>query len=237
LGASYLPTTDPDRLFHYFGIRLPCPVNSGDVRAGCGAPIFRRSKRGSTLEREACIGVFGLTANWTHGPLAEPGPLEPRGSLGTDPPRPRDSWSLGRRCVVPADAIYEIRLGAAGALERWRIRRRDGRPFGVAAIWSEWLDDPDGLMPPTFAMLTVRARDHAATHFRAAAANGETPRMVAILEEDAYDAWLEAPLLTSQTVLNRKPGAPLVAEQARDDDGPTAGDATAPRSDGPRGKR
>ncbi len=197
MGMSYVPTTDPERFFAYFGVTLPWVLEPGDARAGSDAPFIRRANRDSTLAREACLGVFGL---------------ESQLDREDDPPRVRGAHSFSRRCVVAADAVYELRREGSDVVA-WRIERSDDRPLGIAGIWDTWTA-PSGLEIVTFAMLTVKSRHFGA--FQPAATSDDTPRVVAILEDDAYDAWLEAPLLTQSAVLSRNPDAPLVATPLRD---------------------
>ena len=42
--------------------------------------------------------------------------------------------AAGRRCLVVVDGFYEWR-GQKGKREPFHFRRRDGRPFGLAAVW------------------------------------------------------------------------------------------------------
>ena len=208
--TSYLPTCDPERLFLHFGVTLGETVAAGDAVPGSPAPVIRRVNSTSTLERQLCLGMLGLVPPWAREVPPEHRPASARDSIDEHATL-HAAWRMGRRCVVPADAVYEQRWEEGRAV-RWRIRRRDGRPMGIAGVWDEWID-PAGFEVVAFAMLTVKARNHPV--FRPICTiPGELPRMVAILKEDGYDAWLEGPLLTGRAVLNRDPSAPLVAEPA-----------------------
>jgi len=47
---------------------------------------------------------------------------------------------LRRRCVVPMNSFFQ--KNSSG--KRYAISRRDGEPFGVAGIWENWRNPPDG---------------------------------------------------------------------------------------------
>ena len=101
----------------------------------------------------------------------------------------RDAWRRGRRCVIPAEAIYEPNWETGKAV-RWRISHRDGLPMGIAGLWGSWRA-PDGRDVLSFTMLTINADEHALMkRFHKV---GDEKRMVVILNEADYDAWLGSP--------------------------------------------
>src|SRR5208282_4909424 len=62
-----------------------------------------------------------------------------------------------RRCLIPSDGYYEWRP-AAGRKQPYFIYRRDGRPFGLAAIAESWMG-PNGEELDTVAIVTAAASE------------------------------------------------------------------------------
>ncbi len=71
----------------------------------------------------------------------------------------KDSWKNGRRCVILADSFDEP-CWESGKNEWWRFRRANGRPWALAGLWGEWLDQSTGELVPSFTMITVNANLH-----------------------------------------------------------------------------
>jgi putative SOS response-associated peptidase YedK len=61
---------------------------------------------------------------------------------------------LERRCIVPADAIFEWQTGASGKKVKYEIAIPGRRPFGMAGAWKRWLNPKTHQWEPTFAVLT-----------------------------------------------------------------------------------
>jgi len=70
-----------------------------------------------------------------------------------------------RRCLIPADG-YTSGRRAAGGKRPFFIHRRDGRPFGLAALAETWIG-PNGEELDTVAIITAPAGpDLAVLHHR-----------------------------------------------------------------------
>jgi len=91
------------------------------------------------------------------------------------------------------------------------VARKDGRPMGIAGLWG-WWRGPDGREWLSFTMLTINADEHPI--FNRLHRPGEEKRMVVILDEADYDAWLEAPLAQLDAFLKPYPAELLQAEPA-----------------------
>lgn len=97
-------------------------------------------------------------------------------------PSYRDAWRLGRRCIIPSDAFYEPDWRSGKAVPT-RICRVDGKPMGLAGIWTGWRA-PDGQIVRSYSMLTINADDHPLMNqFHKPQ---DEKRMVVILPEDRY---------------------------------------------------
>jgi putative SOS response-associated peptidase YedK len=99
-----------------------------------------------------------------------------------------------RRCIVPADAFYEWKPARAGASSRrpprqpFLIHRSDGQPLAFAGLWEIWRDpavsgddEPEAWLR-TCTIVTTRANPSLAPIH---------DRMPVVLDEDAWDPWLD----------------------------------------------
>ena len=78
-----------------------------------------------------------------------------------------------------------------------RIARSDGQPLGITGLWQPW-KSPEGNWIQSFTMLTINADSHPIFNQLHRPDPKRTPdkqdkRMVVILPEEAYGAWLDAP--------------------------------------------
>lgn len=74
-------------------------------------------------------------------------------------PTYREAWSKGQRCIIPAMSFDEP-CWETGKNVWWRFRRQDGLPWGLAGLWSTWIDLATGEIVESYTMLTVNADDH-----------------------------------------------------------------------------
>ena len=100
----------------------------------------------------------------------------------------RHAWLDGQRCIVPMMAFIEEDWRSGKAVPT-RIARVDGKPMGVAGLWESWTG-ADGETIVSYTLLTLNANNHALiSRYQQP---GNEKRMLAILNEGAYDAWLSA---------------------------------------------
>jgi putative SOS response-associated peptidase YedK len=71
----------------------------------------------------------------------------------------RQAWARGQRCLIPAMA-YDEPCWETGSNVWWRFRRRDGQPWMLAGIWSEWVERDTGEVVPSYTMLTTNCDGH-----------------------------------------------------------------------------
>lgn len=122
----------------------------------------------------------------------------------------RDFWRHGQRCIVPVESFFEPNWESGKAV-RWRIKRKDCAPMGLAGLWGAWKTQ-DGRKILSFTMLTINADGHdVMQHFHKPA---DEKRMVVILDEGDYDRWLDAPREQMPDFLTRYPAEWLMAEPA-----------------------
>ncbi len=109
----------------------------------------------------------------------------------------KTAWAKARHCIIPARAIYEPDW-RTGKHVSCKITRQDGETLGVAGLWQLW-KSPEGQWVNSFTMLTLNADTHGIfkeLHRPDAKRPPEKQdkRMVVILNEDSYGAWLDAPV-------------------------------------------
>ena len=138
--------------------------------------------------REAVVGSFGLLPHWAKDAKLAKSTYNARSETVASKPAFRDAWKAAKHCIIAAWAFYEPdwRTGKHVATH---IARADGRPLGIAGLWS-WWTPPGGQEVLSFTMLTINANAHPVM------CNYHRPddekRMIVLLREDAFDAWLDA---------------------------------------------
>jgi len=65
----------------------------------------------------------------------------------------KESFQL-RRCIIPADAIFEWAEVPRGKKPKYEITIPGREPFGIAGVWNLWKNPKNNDMEPTFAVLT-----------------------------------------------------------------------------------
>jgi putative SOS response-associated peptidase YedK len=107
---------------------------------------------------------WGLVPAWVKDPRKITLMINARSETVQDKPAFKNAIKR-RRCLVPADGYYEWQA-AAGGKRPFFIHRRDGRPFGLAALAETWIG-PNGEELDTVAIVTAPASaDLAVLHHR-----------------------------------------------------------------------
>ncbi len=142
------------------------------------------------VQRELVAGQWGLVPPWvksaSDAKLRSTKLVNARSETVSTSNNFRDAWLGGQRCIVPMMAFYEDDWRSGKAVPT-RISRIDGKPMGVAGLWESWTG-ATGENIISFTLLTVNANSHALMHRYQQP--GTEKRMVAVLNEGAYDAWL-----------------------------------------------
>lgn len=86
-----------------------------------------------------------------------------------------------RRCVVPADAIFEWQPVPRGRKPKYEITIPGREPFGMAGVWNLWKNPKTNQWEKTFAVLTGAANELSQTIH---------PRLTTILDPRDYRAYL-----------------------------------------------
>jgi putative SOS response-associated peptidase YedK len=207
--ANYTPVTDLERLERFFAVIREDPVPP-ETWPGYAAPFLRQARDAGHHAREGAVGLFGLVPYWAKDLTIGRRTYNARSETVAAKPSFRDAWRHGRRCVIPAEDIFEP-CWETGRAVRWRIGRKDGAPLGIAGLWGQWRG-PDGADLLSFTMLTVNADGHEVMkHFHKP---DDEKRMVVMLDEADYDRWLDAPQDQMRSFLQQYPAQELTAAPA-----------------------
>lgn len=211
--AHYDPQTDPARLKAHFGVGdLPLGLKQS-LWPGYLGPFLRRHEFADVCDeavpfRELLVGSFGLIPHWAKDTTIARHTYNARSETVHEKPSYRDAWRLSRHCIIPAEAIYEPDWRSGKAVPT-RISRADGKPMGIAGLWSSW-KSPAGELTYSYTMLTINADQH--LFMRQFHKPDDEKRSVVILRERDYDAWLQVPAADSPAFLYPYPADELVAE-------------------------
>ncbi len=178
---------------------------------GYKAPFIRRPPELSSgdeavPQREAVVGLFGLLPLWAKDTKLSRSTYNARSETVATKPSFREAWKRGQHCIVPAAAIYEPDWRSGKHIPT-RISRADGNPMGIAGLWERW-KSPAGEEVFSLTMLTVNADPH--SFMRNFHRPEDEKRMVVILDEAHFDAWLDAPASESMEFMRQFPAEHLV---------------------------
>lgn len=183
--ANYEPIRDLQRIGYnmrtLFDGEAPWPTEAWPLGL---APFVRRGA--TSQDVEACVGQFGMHPHWTQDIAYGRRTYNARSETASKLPSFRDAWKGGRRCIVPAESIFEPNYESGKAV-RWRISRADADVMGLAGLWG-WWRGPGGGEMLTFTLLTVNADQH--PFMRRFHKPGDEKRSVVVLERAEWDAWL-----------------------------------------------
>ena len=212
--SHYQGIKERERYVREFGVAPPDDLGKYDVWPGYAASFIRRHPHAdvgdeAVPEREALSGIFGLIPHWATDTKITRSTYNARSETAASKPSFRDAWQKARHCIIPADAIYEPDWRSGKAIAT-RIARSDGQPMGIAGLWSAWTS-PQGQQVHSYSMLTINATEHAL--MRDFHKPADEKRMVVILPESNYAAWLSAAAGDSQAFMAQFPADQLTASR------------------------
>ena len=180
-----------ERVWH---IGRHSPWRGAEVFPARQGAFIRAARDASEAERELVIGRFGLVPSWSKTADLKYSTCNARSEEMAGKPTFKDSWRLGKRCVVPASVFFEP-CWESGRNHWWRFRRADGEPWGLAGLWNTWTDLRSGEIVESYTLLTLNADDHPLMK-RMHKPDPRLPpdrqdkRSVVPLELEDVDAWL-----------------------------------------------
>ena len=204
--SHYESVKDRETLKLYFSLNNIPDGAKADLWPGYLGNFVRHTEAGT--EREMILGSFGLIPHWAADTKITRSTYNARSETVAEKPSYRDAWRLSRRCIIPADAFYEPDWRTGKAIQT-RISRADGKPMGIAGLWTGW-KSPNGDILRSYTMLTINADTHPL--MQSLHKPTDEKRMVVILQDDQYDAWLSCTGEESRDFLREYPAKLLMAE-------------------------
>ena len=213
--SHYQSVKERERFIRQFGVEPPHDGGKTDLWPGYMGSFIRRHQHADgdhevVQLHEALFGLFGLVPHWSPDKKITRYTYNARSETVASKPSFREAWKRGLHCIIPADAIFEPDWRSGKPIPT-RITRTDGKPMGIAGLWTTW-NSPQGDIVYSYTMLTVSATDHAL--MRQFRKPNDEKRMVVILPDDQYENWLLASPAHSMAFLRRYPVAALQAVQA-----------------------
>ena len=139
--------------------------------------VQRNERRAITAYR------WGLIPHWADSAKVGSRMFNARAETLTASPAFRDAFGR-KRCLVPVDGFYEWKRVGAGR-QPFLVARSDGRPLGLAGLWSGWHDPAADRVIRTFTIVTASPNAQVADLH---------DRMPVIVPEDAWSRWLDPQL-------------------------------------------
>jgi putative SOS response-associated peptidase YedK len=206
-----------------FGIALPAdwepPPGGSHIYPTQFAPIIRRPRERDARDEavpdvEVVDARFGLLPGFATDVKYGTRTYNARSETVATLPSFKMAWGQARHCIVPCEAIYEPDW-RTGTHVPTRFTAADGGTLGVAGLWQSWCSSM-GEWVDTFTMLTLNADDHdLMSHMHRPdpkrPSEQQDKRMVVILPNGLYEAWLDAPAANSKEFMRQYPAALLSA--------------------------
>lgn len=122
-------------------------------------PFIRHAVNDAGYSRKVVVGQWGLILPFAKAAKLPYSTNNARSEDVATKPSYRTAWAKGRRCIIPASDFDEPYWGT-GKNIWWRFQRKDGLPWGLAGLWSTWIDRTTGEIHESYTMLTANADDH-----------------------------------------------------------------------------
>ncbi|QJW84548.1 SOS response-associated peptidase [Ramlibacter terrae] len=123
-------------------------------------------------------------------------------------------WARGQRCLIPA-IDYDEPNWESGRNVWWRFARRDGQPWALAGLWTEWTDPATGELVPSYTMLTQNCDAHPVLNRMhkpdpSLPPDAQDKRAVIPVEREHWAQWLQGDAAQAPGLV-RLPDASLIA--------------------------
>lgn len=204
--SHYESVKDHESLKSHFSIDTIPEGMKEDLWPGYLGAFIRNNEAGT--DQEILLGSFGLIPHWANDTKIARNTYNARSETVAEKPSYRDAWRLGRRCIIPADAIYEPDWRTGKAIPA-RISRADGKPMGIAGLWTGW-KAPSGEILRSYTMLTINADTHPLMQLFHKPTDEK--RMLVILPDEQYGDWLSADQDECREFLREYPAELLASE-------------------------
>ena len=170
------------------------PWRGGEVFPRAPAAFIRARRDSAEAARELVVGTWGLIPWFARTPKLSYSTQNARSEEVAAKASYKQPWARGQRCIIPAWTFDEPNW-ETGRNVWWRFGRSDGEPWGLAGLWSTWVDKSSGEVIESCTMLTVNAdacplmsRMHKPD--KQLAPEAQDKRAVVPIEREQVDLWL-----------------------------------------------
>ena len=210
--SHYQALKERERYRRHFGVEPPQDMGKADLWPGYLGSLIRRHPHADVGDeavppREALTGLFGLVPHWSPDTKIARHTFNARSETVASKPSFRDAWKQAQHCIIPAEAFYEPDWRSGKAIPT-RIAHIDGEPIGIAGLWSSW-KSTTGETVHSYTMLTINATEHPLMCLFHKPTDEK--RMVVVLPQESYDAWLQARPEQSMAFMRPYPAEALQA--------------------------
>ncbi len=209
--SHYTPVKSISQLHDIFGVQQVDRFGKPDMFPGYVGLFIRQHPHAdvgdeAVPEREAVTGRWGLIPHWSRDEQVK-GTFNARSETVADKPSFRDAWRKGQRCIIPAMSVFEPDW-RSGKYVPAEVSRADGKPIGIAGIWSTWRATDRWV--ESFTMLTLNADTHPI--FSQLHKPHDEKRMVVILPEEKFKLWLSGSQADAASLIKQYPAEHLRME-------------------------
>ncbi|CAN7511598.1 SOS response-associated peptidase [Acidovorax sp. LjRoot129] len=124
-----------------------------------GRGLFIRCPKGAASGREMLAGRWGLIPAFSDKADHRYSTSNARSEELSRKASFKGPWRQSQRCIIPALEFIEPNW-ESGHHVPWAFKRADGGLWGLAGIWSTWIDPRTGDEHESYSMLTKHANSH-----------------------------------------------------------------------------
>jgi putative SOS response-associated peptidase YedK len=135
------------------------PWRGGELFPRAAGAFIRANRESTEPRRELVVGQWGLVPWFAKTARLSYATVNARFEEITAKPSYKESWTRGKRCIIPAVSFDEP-CWETGRNVWWRFQRADGLPWGLAGLWNTWVDKASGEIVESYTMLTLNADAH-----------------------------------------------------------------------------
>ncbi len=125
---------------------------------------------------------FGFLPEWSKDYKDFRKNFNARSETILEKPTWRKAFQKNQRCLIISSAFFEENKKTK---QRYRFSLNNEEPVLYAGIYNNWIDKNDGVVVPTFAIITCEANETVAPYHN---------RMPVILKKEAQEKWLDKKL-------------------------------------------
>jgi putative SOS response-associated peptidase YedK len=164
-----------------FGVGSPLSFDippSYNIAPQTFQPVVRLSEE--TFERRLVLMRWGFIPYWARDARIGYSSINAKCETVTTGAIFRDAIKR-RRCLIPADGVFEWQESAPKMKQPYAIGLKDGSPFAFAGLWERWTDKVTNRPLDTYTILTTEPNELIAPIH---------DRMPVILAPKDYERWM-----------------------------------------------